>query len=61
MVNGIPVVVAENGLGVPVRPVEGDAPLMQVAENKLGMPIVISDLGAPFIVEGYTPTAGEGE
>ncbi|MDK8874418.1 hypothetical protein [Paracoccus sp. SSJ] len=48
----IPAVIADNGLGMPVRPVERNAPGMQIAENGLGVPIVISDLGAPFIVIG---------
>lgn len=52
---GIPVVIAENGKGVPVRPVEDNAPVMTVAENGFGSPIVISDLGAPFVVEGIAP------
>lgn len=51
----IPVVIAENGFGIPVRPVEANAPPMQVADNGLGTPIVISDLGTPFIVNGYVP------
>lgn len=52
---GFPVVIATNGLGIPVRPVETNAPVMQVTDNGLGVPIVISELGAPFIVTGYTP------
>lgn len=52
---GIPVVIAENGQGFPVKPVEDNAPVMTVAENGLGAPIVISELGAPFIVEGIVP------
>src|SRR5690606_29321893 len=55
MANGVPVVIADNGLGFPVKPVDSGAPLMTVADNGLGTPIVISDRGAPFIVEGYTP------
>lgn len=51
----IPVVVAENGFGIAVRPVEENAPAMVVAENGFGIPIVISDLGQPFVVEGLTP------
>ena len=55
---GIPVVVSQNGLGTPVRPVDANAPLMTVSANGLGMPIVISDLGAPFVVEGlFDPSA----
>lgn len=52
---GIPVVIAENGFGVPVKPVEDGAPTMAIAENGLGAPIVISDNGVPFVVEGYSP------
>ena len=48
----IPVVIAENGFGMPVRPVERNAPAKHKAENGLGIPIVISDLGTPFIVNG---------
>lgn len=53
--SGIPVVIAENGLGIPVRPVEKNAPSMQISDNGLGTPIVISDLGTPFIVNGLAP------
>lgn len=55
----VPVVIAANGLGMPVRPVDRNAPAMQIAENGMGIPIVISDLGAPFVVEGYTPAEPE--
>ena len=48
----IPVVIAKNGLGTPVRPVDKGAPAMTVAGNGFGAPIVISDLGAPFVVSG---------
>lgn len=51
-VSGFPVLIVESG-GVPVRPVESNYPLMTVATNGLGLPITISDLGAPFIVQGY--------
>lgn len=53
--SGIPVVIAENGMGFPVKPVDANAPSMTIADNGQGAPIVISDLGAPFIVEGYVP------
>lgn len=53
--SGPPVVIAENGLGLPVKPVEEGAPVLTVAENGLGAPIVISDNGAPFVVEGLGP------
>lgn len=48
------VTISPNGIGVPVRPVDKDAPTLRLTTS--GMPIVISDLGAPFIVDGYTPT-----
>lgn len=54
MPSGIPVVIIENG-GTPVRPVEAGFPLMTVADNDIGLPITISDLGSPFIVQGYEP------
>lgn len=59
MPSGPPVVIAENGQGFPVNPVEADAPLLTIAENGLGAPIVISELGAPFIVQGYEPPEPE--
>lgn len=51
---GAPVVISEK-YGVPVRPVDRDAPVLTVAENRLGTPIVITENGAPFIVEGLIP------
>ena len=56
---GIPVVIAENGIGIPVCPVEANAPAMTIANNGYGAPIVISDIGAPFIVDGYVPPEPE--
>ena len=56
---GIPVVIAENGIGIPGRPVEANAPVMTIANNGYGAPIVISNLGAPFIVDGYVPPEPE--
>ena len=56
---GIPVVISTNVLGIPVRPVEANAPVMTIANNGYGAPIVISNLGAPFIVDGYVPTEPE--
>lgn len=53
--SAIPVVIAENRRGVPVRPVDAGAPVITVAENGLGAPIVLSDRGAPFVVEGLAP------
>lgn len=53
--SGAPVVISTNGYGLPVKPVDEDAPVLTVAANGFGTPIVISDWGAPFIVEGYVP------
>lgn len=47
---GPPVVIVEKG-GFPVKPVEARAPVLHVAENDKGVPIVLSDRGAPFIVQ----------
>lgn len=44
--SGVPVVIAANGLGAPVRPVESGAPLLTIADNGLGVPIVISERSA---------------
>lgn len=53
MVDGFPVVIAANGLGVPVIVVEANAPLATVAANGLGMPIVlVEENGTPLIVQG---------
>lgn len=52
---GTPVVIAENGFGTPVAPVENGAPTLTIAENGLGVPIVISETGTPFVVEGLDP------
>ena len=49
--SGIPVVIAENGIGIPVKPVEKEAVLLTVAENGIGIPIVVSDNGVPYIIE----------
>lgn len=51
----VPVVVAANGIGTPVKPVASGAPSMTVATNGYGSPIVISDLGTPFVVNGLIP------
>lgn len=67
---GVPVVIAENGFGMPVRAVEKNAPVLVVSENGFGIPIVLSDLGQPFVVTGavpvdpvhaFTMTAGAGD
>lgn len=50
---GFPVVIAANGMGIPVIPVQQNAPLATVATNGLGTPIVlVEDSGHPLIIEG---------
>lgn len=51
----VPVVIAQNGFGTPVKAVSKDAPALKVATNGIGIPVVISNHGAPFIVEGLGP------
>src|SRR5690606_41550417 len=51
----IPAVIATNGLGMPVRPVDKNAPSMVISPNGLGIPVVVSDLGIPYIISGLTP------
>lgn len=51
----IPVVISNNGYGLPVRQVTKNAPTMKVATNGFGLPIVLSDQGLPFIVQGLGP------
>lgn len=55
MPKGIPVVISENGYGIPVTPVESGAPSMTVAKDGLGTPIVITENGAPFVVDVSAP------
>lgn len=52
---GIPVVIATNGIGLPVTPVESNAPAMTIAANGFGTPIVLTDNAAPFIIDGFVP------
>lgn len=52
---GFPVVISTNGYGMAVKAVTANAPTMTVATNGYGTPIVLSENGAPFIVEGNTP------
>lgn len=49
---GIPVVISTNGFGIPVKAVLKNAPTMTVATNGRGIPIILSDNGQPFVVEG---------
>lgn len=52
---GIPVVIATNGRGIPVRQVTSKAPVMTVATNGKGIPIVLSAKGVPFVIQGIGP------
>lgn len=54
MVKGIPVVIVDRG-GVPVTPVDHNAPLLSVADNGLGIAITITENAAPFILDAPTP------
>ena len=58
--SGFPVVIVEKG-GFPVKAVETRAPIMMVAENGMGVPIVLSERGAPFIIEGLPEPEPEPE
>ena len=46
----IPVVISTNGFGLPVRAVDGGAPVMQVAAT--GIPIVVAPAGAALAYLG---------
>lgn len=59
---GIPVVISTNGYGIPVVPVEANAPKMTVSDNGYGLPVIPVEKNAPpFVIEGYTPPEPEGE
>lgn len=61
MAKGIPVVISTNGLGVPVIPVQGKAPLMTVASNGLGLPIIpVESGGAPMVLRNADGSPYEG-
>lgn len=50
---GIPIVIAENGLGAPVIAVEANAPAATVAENGFGIPVVlVEENGTPMVISG---------
>ncbi len=58
----IPVVIAENGLGIPVIAVEANAPAAIVAENGLGVAIVLVEKnGVPLIISGLPEPEPEEE
>lgn len=48
---GIPVVIVASG-GIPVTPVQSDAPVMSVSPSGLGTPVTLSNNAAPFIIDG---------
>jgi hypothetical protein len=50
---GFPVVIAANGLGIPVIPVAANAPAAVVASNGRGIPVVIvTKNGTPLVISG---------
>lgn len=53
--SGIPFVIAENGIGIPVNPVADNAPLLKSSSNGFGIPIVIDEKGAPFVLDFSGP------
>lgn len=55
--SGFPIVIVPEG-GFPVRAVTSRAPVMMVAPNEIGVPVVVSNRGAPFIVQGVIVPAG---
>lgn len=58
----IPVVIAANGLGAPVVPVQANAPTAVVAANGLGTPIVIVEAnGVPLVISGLPEPEPEGD
>lgn len=60
--SGFPVVIATNGLGIPVIPVEENGAPATVAENGFGMPIVlVEENGIPLIISGLPEVDPEGE
>ena len=50
-----PVVIASNGRGLPVVPVEDRGIPAIIATNGRGFPIVIATVGVPMVISGYTP------
>lgn len=60
--SGFPVVVAENGSGIPVIPVDANAPAAVVASNGLGIPIVLVEAnGTPLVISGLPEPEPEEE
>lgn len=60
--SGFPVVIAENGFGIPVIRVEENGAPATVAANGLGTPIVLVEAnGIPLIISGLPEESPEGE
>ncbi|GMB80534.1 hypothetical protein NN6n1_13160 [Shinella zoogloeoides] len=60
--SGFPVIIAANGVGAPVIPVEANAPAATIAENGLGAPIVLVEKnGTPLIISGLPEPEPEEE
>lgn len=60
--SGFPVVIAENGFGIPVVSVEENGAPATVAANGLGTPIVLVEAnGIPLIISGLPDEDPEGE
>lgn len=51
--SGPPVTIVESG-GMPVVYVTSDAPELSVVATG-GTPITLTDVGPPFVLDGYTP------
>lgn len=52
MYRGKPIVIAKNGLGIPVAITNSGVPV-RVANNGIGMPVVIADQGEPVTIIDY--------
>ena len=58
----IPCVITENGLGIPVVPVEANAPSAKIASNGFGTPIVLVEKnGTPMVIDGLPDPEPEGD
>lgn len=59
---GFPVVISQNGLGIPVTPVSSGGVPASVATNGLGVPIIETTRGTPitYVTSGDDPTPPNG-
>lgn len=53
MYKGAPIIISNNGLGIPVTPVDEGGLPVRVSENGLGTPVVLSENGAPVTIIDY--------